>query len=140
MELNKVAFEDEMDVLQLESVSSSTSLQKKKATCAVLEGELSQKSSQMSNFRIRCDMIKERLEAEVKMTVSRGKTIEYVEQQLKEKQRDLNQTQNQIQTLKDKSFKDSQKLAASRQEESDLIADIRNTEVKTYSICHLSFC
>ena len=78
----------------------------------------------MINFRACCNTIKERLDLELKITASHGNTIEYVEQELKERKQDFKDAENQIQVLKDQMFKDSQKLAKSRKEESDMIAEI----------------
>lgn len=64
------------------------------------------------------------MDAELEITASHGKTIEYVEQELKEQKRDFKDAENQIQVLKDQMFKDSQKLAESRKEELDMIAQI----------------
>jgi chromosome segregation ATPase len=131
---NLQTFQDEMDALKLESIASSTSLERMKASLQMTEGEATEKMKQLHTFRTRYEEIKMRLDAEKEITASHEKTTQIAEERLKDREKELKTTEHQVQTLKQQMFKDSQILADLRQKESDLISEIRSTQVNTTRI------
>ncbi len=122
-------FQDEMDALKLESIASSTSLERMKTTLKITEAEATEKRKQLVAFKSRYDEIKMNLEAEMKVTTSKEKTTQNAEERLKEREKELKITEDKVQSLKQQMFKDSQTLADLRQRESNLISEIRSTQV-----------
>lgn len=122
-------FQDEMDALKLENETSSSSLERMKNTLEMTEIEGTEKVKQLHVFKARYDEIKKRFDMEIKVTSSREKTTQQVEEHLKNREKELKMTDQLLQTLKHQMFKDSQALAGLRQKESNLISEIHGTQV-----------
>ena len=135
-----LTFQDEMDALKLESVASSTSLERMKTTLKITEVEASEKRKQLVTFKSRFDEIKMNLEAEMKVTTSQEKATQNIEERLKLREKELKISVDKVQVLKHQMFKDSQVLADLRQRESNHISEIRSTQViVTYYLLDSSY-
>lgn len=126
---NLQTFQDEIDALKLENIASSSSLEQKKMILQVVKTETEEKIKQLNTFHSRFNDIKASLEEEAKITVSREKINLRIEERLKEREKELKTKEQLIQTLKHQVFKDSQVVAQLRRKESNLISEIRSTQV-----------
>lgn len=111
-------------------MASSTSLEQKKALLGATETELNEKVKQLDTFRARFDEIKTRLEEETNFTISKEKLTRTVEGRLVERKKELKSKEYLVDSLKQQMFKDSQLVAQLRQNESNIIVEIRSTQVK----------
>ena len=100
---------------------------------AVLKGELDQKFKQLEIFRNRHDEIKSNLEKGKKATMSQEKLAQIIELRLKDRANELSKIENNVQSSKGHIFNNAQKLGTLRKIESDLISDIKGSQVmRTY--------
>ncbi len=122
---------DEFEVLKLESTAAASSLQKSRTKVDITSEEVAEKSKQLDKFKKRFESIKRNFESEKSDAVSKEKMSQHVEQRLKLKERELKNLEKSVQTLRERMFQDSQHLARLREKESNLISDIRCTQVKS---------
>lgn len=130
------SFKDELDVLQMDSVASASSLQKTNTERSIAEQELWQKMQQLNAFNQRCDAIKQQLNSERQTTVSCEKATQEVEILLKERAKEFKKVDSYAQSLKDNVIRDALKLVNFRKTENELISEIRCAQVRNcyYSV------
>jgi len=128
------ALKDELEVLKFESVSVASTLLKKKLEFDASKSALSNKKQQLSSFKNNCQKIRERLEQETKATSHKERAAKDVEEELLEHKKRLKQKENEIKTLNDTMFKESQHLADLRRKEADLIMEIKSTQTTSKGI------
>ncbi len=131
---NLQSLRDEFDVLKLESAAATTSLQKSKAKVDVAVQEFSDKSKQLETFQKRFDIIKTDLDTEKNLTLSKEKRSEYIEAQRESKEKELKQLEGKVHKLRERMFNDSDNLARLRDKESNLIAEIKSTQVSLFKV------
>ena len=123
------SFQDEYDILKAESVATTASLQKTKTKSEISAQEVSEKTKQLELFRKRIEEMKALLETEKQQTLSKEKINQHVEERLKAREKDLRSVELETEALRERMFKDSQHLAKLRKQESNLIAEIKSTQV-----------
>lgn len=135
---NLQSLQDEFDVLKLESAAATSSLEKSKAKVDIAVQEVSDKTKQLETFQKRFDSIKADLDAEKNLTLSKEKRSEYIEAQRHVKEKELKQLEGAVHTLRERMIKDSDNLARLRENESDLIAEIKSTQVSIFSVINIT--
>ncbi len=133
-EKNRLEFKDELDALQLECVASENSLQETKHFYDAIDIELSQKKSQFERFIDRFQQVKFRLDEEKKLTVIGKLGVQEVEKKLKEREQELKLENDKVFSLKEQMFRDSQRLAEVRKNESNIISEIKGTQVSSCEV------
>ena len=100
---------------------------------AVLKRELDQKVKQLETFRNRHDEIESNLEKGKKATMSQEKLAQIIELPLKDRAKELSKIESNVKSSKYHIFNNAQKLGILRKIESDLISDIKGSQVmRTY--------
>ena len=137
---NLQMFQDEIEALKSEAIASATSLDRTKNVLEVTKSEVIEKSTKFNLLRAKYEKVKLQLQEESKVTASKEQLTQVVEGRLKEKQNDLKFAEHNVKNMKGKMFKDSQILSQLRQKESNLISEIKSTQVMSCFVFHKKKC
>lgn len=126
----------ELDALKTESIASSQSLQHAKIKAEVTAKEVSEKSKQLDLFHNRVEAIKRQLASEKSTTFSKEKKSQNIENRLKSREKEMKQVDAKHEEFRKKLFQESQHMVKLREEEFDLIGEIKSTQVSwKQSLC-----
>jgi len=123
------SFENELEILRHENVSSSLSLVKIRNEHTMLETELKEGEKQLKQMEKLYKTTKQKLDKETLGKISQEQTVKDIEDLLVNHEKELKKVVSYIQTLNDLMFKDSQHLASLRKNELNLITDIKSAQV-----------
>ena len=122
------SLKDEVDSLQRENSTVAAAMDNRRAERKrVLEG-LEQKKEHAGLLAKQLADVKGKLANEKSDTTSKERIAETIEITLAKREKELQQAEKNITSLKKKMYKDSQRLADLRKQEADLIADIQGAQ------------
>ena len=129
MKTTQQEFKDDLEALQFESVSLSTSIMNKRAKYSSIEVELQGKETHLNLLRKVCDSIKAKVEDEKEKTSSRTNDAKLAEGYIKDLEKNLKSLTMSFQAVKEKMFYESQGLSRYRRDEKNLISEIKGSQV-----------
>jgi chromosome segregation ATPase len=122
------SLKDEIVSLQRENSMVATAVETKRAKQKMAQNGLEQKKEQVGMLMKMLENTKGKLANEQLDTTSREQISETIEKTLENREKELQQVERNISSLKNKMYKDSQRLADLRKHESDFIADIHGAQ------------
>jgi len=122
------SLKDEIDSLQRENSMVVAAVENKRAEKKRAQKGLDQKKGQVGMLTKQLDDVKKKIVDEKLDTCSKERIAETIEKALVKREKELQQAEKNIASLKNKMYKDSQRLADLRKQEADLIADIHGTQ------------
>ena len=122
---------EEVGSLQTENSMVGAAVDIKRAEQKRAQTGLDQKKDHAGMLSIQLEDVKDKLANEKLDTSSKERLAETIEKTLVDREKELKQADNNIASLKNKMYKDSERLAYLRKQEADLIADIHGTHANT---------
>jgi chromosome segregation ATPase len=125
----------EVDSLKRENSTSATSVDNKRTQRKMANQGLKETKERAGALVDQLEDAKHRLSEEKLGTTSTERVAESTEKELAAREKQYQQAEKNISTLKKKMYKDSQRLAAFRKQEADLISDIHGAQanIKNFS-------
>lgn len=125
----------EVDSLKRENSTSATSVDNKRTQRKMANQGLKETKERAGALVGQLEDVKHRLSEEKLGTTSTERVAESIEMELAAREKQYQQAEKNISTLKKKMYKDSQRLAAFRKQEADLISDIHGAQanIKNFS-------
>lgn len=120
----------EFEILKAESADASLNLQRAKAQSSISLKEVEEKQRQLELFRSRMNAIQDQLSSEKSTVHSKEKITQHAEERLQAGEKELRNIQAKNEGLREQMFKDCQHLAELHENESNLIIDIKSTQVR----------
>lgn len=137
VERDETSFKDELDVLKLESIASSTALRDIATKEELTRENLHQTMGQMDLLVLRCNSVKMKLHAETKTTSSQEERTQMVQSHLEEIEKEEIQIKKDIDFFKEQMFKLSQRLAGLRMKELEIMKETESVKVFTFGSTNL---
>ena len=128
------SFQNELDILRYENMTSSVSLLKKNNKHSASVSKLRERTDSLKKMQEQVEATKSKLTQEKKSKVTQEEAVKELEDLLMHHEKELKKAENNIQGLNDQMFKESQNLAELRRVESNLITDIKSSQVRLYNI------
>ena len=122
------SLKDEVGSLQTESSMVGSSVENKRAERKRAQNGLDEKKEQVGLLSKQLEDVKSKLANEKLDTNSKERLAETIEKTLAGREKELQQAEKNITSLKNKMYKDSLRLADLRKKEADLIADIHGAQ------------
>ena len=122
---------EEVGSLQTENSMVGAAVDIKRAEQKRAQTGLDQKKDHAGMLSIQLEDVKDKLANEKLDTSSKERLAETIEKTLVDREKELKQADKNIASLKNKMYKDSERLAYLRKQEADLIADIHGTHANT---------
>lgn len=125
----------EVDSLKRENSTSANSVDNKRTQRKMANQGLKETKERAGALVGQLEDVKHRLSEEKLGTTSTERVAESIEMELAAREKQYQQAEKNISTLKKKMYKDSQRLAAFRKQEADLISDIHGAQanIKNFS-------
>jgi len=120
---------DEFELLRIESRYFANGLHDSETDYNMSQEILSDKQRQLQDFIARTDLFRQKLIEENKTTISHGSTKQELQRKLREKEKEHKDIENALRGFQDQLFKDTKQFTELQQNESDLVAEIENTQV-----------
>ena len=122
------SLKDEVGSLQTENSMVVSSVENKRAERKRAQNGLDEKKEQVDLLSKQLEDVKSKLANEKLDTNSKERLAETIEKTLAGREKELQQAEKNITSLKNKMYKDSLRLADLRKQEADLIADIHGAQ------------
>ena len=133
IERDEISFKDELDVLQLESLSSSKALEDILSKEELTKENLHRTMKQMDALVLKCSSIRVKLNTETKTISSQEKRTQIVQSHLEEMEKEEMQIKKEMSFFKEQMFKLSQRLAGLRMKEMKIIKETESVKVFIYN-------
>ena len=124
----------EVNVLKAESIASSQSLQKAKTESKAAANEVSEKLKQLELFQNHVEEIKRQLGSEKDLILSKDKISQNAEDRLNAREKEMKLMEKRNEDLRKRLYQESQHMAKLREKESNLIAEIKSTQVSVFRL------
>lgn len=126
----------EVDILKAESIASSQSLQKAKTKSKAAAEEVSEKLKQLELFQNKVEDIKSQLSSEKDLTLSKEKISQNAEDRLNAKEKEMKLMDKRNEDLRKRLYQESQHMTKLREKESNLIGEIKSSQVRVFFSQH----
>ncbi len=129
------ALSDEINSLKSENAILAATVESKRAEEKRALDGLEQTQEQVEALTSQLEQVRNDLSSEMDGATSKERVAEEIEALLATRERELDQAEKKMTGLKQKMYKDSQKLAYLRKQEADLIAEVKGTQanIKNYA-------